>query len=955
MSVRIISPLGLFAAIAALAAACAAEATPTSTTLSPTPTAVPPTATAVLPTATAVLPTATAVLPTATAVPATPPPTQAEEPAGTPPTEVANPPATFTPEDLAPITLPEREVSFRVRVPDNTPPDDPVYLRVLTFGDWSWSKSVRLEPGEGGVLTGVILLEEGALVRYVYDRWDEQEWGEPFKNTREAHGDAVRIENRYLLVTDDLLAVEDTVETWNDLRSRAPTGVLTGLVVDAVTGQPLMDTNVSVAGIHTATDYDGEFTIDGLASAAQRIVTYRTTGDYRPASFNVEVPPSGTAHVAMALSAAQPVNVTFDIDLPQSTPPDATVQLVGSVHQTGAQLGDQNVPHIAADFALPTLRRVASDRAVGTVSLHAGTYLQYYYSIGSSSWGREGTEGGTERYRSLVVDGAKSAYTRRDRVETWRQPGAVRVTLQVTTPANTNPDIPLALWMGPAHWMTRLGPHRWTFFMYDYPGNEFQYRYLLGGDGLGADGTSGLAEGGFRRIVIPESDAVLVQVIDRWEFQPTAVPLGDSGTSKVTFRVSVPSTTPRGSSVRLVGDAPELIRGIPMAPQPGNPWMYEATVQLAAYDDLTYHYDRGAAGTASTRTHTSTVRFTNHVFDDWVVRWSDSLSDSLAPRPDYMNGIYTPDFWSPSFLRASPTTFGSIVEHNGGWVAISSVWSYGQINPLPLVEPRRIHSPSVLTPREDIAAQARIAHDQGLKVFLSPQFNMEMGAGGLDALGGAKSALWWNAWVAEAERLWLWNATVAEEIGAEAMMLPGYVFHVFADPGAYDPPEYMAEFDARMAELVDRVRDVYGGKLMMSGGVQELDFPGDADLLGVTTYDIGRPDLPYDATVDHWREAYDTLFIERVDPIYDRWGKPVFFYTAHAPAFSDNPDPINENAQARQLEGFFQAMATRPWIAGSLSWAYHMIPAPLDGGDGIRGRLAEAVFAKYYGQYLGLD
>ena len=123
--------------------------------------------------------------------------------------------------------------------------------------------------------------------------------------------------------------------------------------------------------------------------------------------------------------------------------------------------------------------------------------------------------------------------------------------------------------------------------------------------------------------------------------------------------------------------------------------------------------------------------------------------------------------------------------------------------------------------------------------------------------------------------------------------------------------------------------------------------------MGVTTYDTGHPDLPYDATVDDWHAAYDALFTERVDPIYQRWGQPVFFYTIHLPPHPDDPDSTGEDLQARRLEGLFQALDSRPWIAGTLSWAYSMIDAPLNSGDGLRARLAEAVLAKYYGSYTG--
>ncbi len=207
--------------------------------------------------------------------------------------------------------------------------------------------------------------------------------------------------------------------------------------------------------------------------------------------------------------------------------------------------------------------------------------------------------------------------------------------------------------------------------------------------------------------------------------------------------------------------------------------------------------------------------------------------------------------------------------------------------------------------------------------------------------------------MAEAKRLWLWNAIVAEEIGAEVLVLPGYFFHVFAPPFFYETEEYAAEFDEKVADLISKVREVYSGKLIVSGGVREFDFPSLADLVGVTTYDTGHPDLPHDSTMDEWHSAYDVLFADKVDPIYQRWGKPVFLYTIHFPLLRDDPDPMGQSSQARQLEGLFQALESRPWVAGTLSWSYFMIDAPLNPDDGVRARLAEAVLAKYYGIFTG--
>ena len=51
------------------------------------------------------------------------------------------------------------------------------------------------------------------------------------------------------------------------------------------------------------------------------------------------------------------------------------------------------------------------------------------------------------------------------------------------------------------------------------------------------------------------------------------------------------------------------------------------------------------------------------------------------------------------------------------------------------------------------------------------------------------------------------------------------------------------------------------------------------------------------------------------------------------------------------LEGIFRAIEKRPHIVGSFSWAYSMIVAPLEEGDGVRGKITEAVLAKWHARF----
>ena len=560
---------------------------------------------------------------------------------------------------LSPRTLPTRDVTFRVRVPANTPPEDQVYVLLMPFANWSWTQHVPLSLDGDGRYSGIVSVEEGALVRYVYDRWDESEWGEASKESREAHRERVRIENRYLLVTPDVNQVEDVIETWNDLRSPADggTGSVAGTVVDSVTGMPLMDINVSIGGVHSATDWRGEVRFERMAAGSQSVGLYQTTGDYRPASTTIGVERDETATFEVRMDPAEPVSVTFDLDLPPDTPQDAVVRLVGSVRQAGTRPYWENGSPLAADLQLPTLERVGPLRARATLMLHEGTYLQYFYSIGGSSWGREHfSEGGSDVFRSMVVSPEEpdGSQLRRDRVESWRPPGSVGVTLYVTTPPDTPLDVPVAFEMGPTNPMDRVDDHRWVFRLFDYPGNTFQLRYLLGGYGFVAEGTPGLPDGGFRTVVIPDSDAVVEHRIERWAFRRAAVPPEDGELAEVRFRVTVPfASTPRGESIRLVGSSPLPAGGVAMTPQAANPWMYEATVLLPDAENLVYTYERGLTSIESSRQYDLDVRFREQTVNDWVSAWSVEPPVTSDARAGFVNGMYTPDFWSPEFLKLS--------------------------------------------------------------------------------------------------------------------------------------------------------------------------------------------------------------------------------------------------------------------------------------------------------------
>jgi hypothetical protein len=435
--------------------------------------------------------------------------------------------------------------------------------------------------------------------------------------------------------------------------------------------------------------------------------------------------------------------------------------------------------------------------------------------------------------------------------------------------------------------MTQVGENEWVTYLEGRPGETRKGDINLG------SAQHGDAVGDSLEFTFGETDSEHIATIDRWEGSIQAIPAGD-GPVQAKFNVSVPSTTSATDSLTLVVDG----RRVPMAPQVINPWMYEANVQLPASGLYAYHVERDSNSRGPARTLDANLAEQN--VNGWVVAWSDESQEPLDP--DFIAGYYTLDFWSPSMLGPTPATYRRISEHNGSLVAVSSVWSYGRTQPLPNVEPRPVESACVCLPYLEVAPQADFAKQSGLDVFFAPQFNMEMSRGGMDGLCcESQTDEWWDAWRDSAERFWLWNAKVASETGAEMLLLPGFVFHVFPQSGLFESDDSYRAFDRSMIDLVDRVREIYDGKVLISGGLLDTELPGHADLIGVTTFDTGRPNLPPTATVDEWKAGYEKHLQNVADPIWERWGKPVFFYTINPSSSFTDAGGTFENAQAAEL------------------------------------------------------
>jgi len=747
-----------------------------------------------------------------------------------------------------------RIVTFRVYVPENTPTNETIYLLTMPWRTFTVTQHVPLQRVSAGVMEGTAMLEEGAVVRYTYDRWEQTLTGSDWAATRECAGESLPIDCRLLVVSARNSTVEDTVAAWADISGSPGRGVLRGTVTDALSGKPLPDTDVTAGGIHIATRYDGTFEFPELAAGSQRVTVYRALGEYHLAEAVATVRDGQTTDLRLAMTPAQPVDVSFNVVLPTDTPPDAQIRLIGSAYQMGSRISGSslNSPQMPA-MNFPVMARAGS-QATLTLHLYDGMYAQYWYTVSDPWYGCEKGESTECVFRSLIV--STSSALQQDEVSAWRNSWMTRLSIYVTVPGSTPSAIPVAFKTGPAYWMTPVGQNRWVFHCYGYPGQTVGYRFMLGSwsfEGEEAGGTARWAQFG-------DQDREVQDVVTAWQ----GIPAGQAAVNS---------------------SAPAALPG--------------------------FHF--------------------------------------TLPSEEFLRGFCLFDYWGGDpFSVLLDTTFDRIRSHGGTWVEVSSIWSYGTVTPLPTLESRPLLSSSVLTPRQDLVDEIRLAHDHNLEVLIAPQCNMEM-TQGRDALAEEHAWGWWQAWLEEAEAFWMWNAQVAEEAGAEALLLPGYVFHAFPGKSTFMSLKDARAFDAAVQSIIAKVREVYHGKLVLGITPTGFVFPSLGDWIGRNNEE--NPDLSPSASADDWAKAYDALFMRTLDTYY--WAnqkKPVLLYHVGICPKATPADPTGERVQARQFQGFISALSTRPWVIGMFQFAYSLMDEPLLPGCSVRGRLAEEVIAQFYGQ-----
>jgi hypothetical protein len=164
----------------------------------------------------------------------------------------------------------------------------------------------------------------------------------------------------------------------------------------------------------------------------------------------------------------------------------------------------------------------------------------------------------------------------------------------------------------------------------------------------------------------------------------------------------------------------------------------------------------------------------------------------------------------------------------------------------------------------------------------------------------------------------------------------------------------MSAYTDEWRRSIAEARARFGGRMTFAAnwvqGAEAIQFWGDLDLIGIDSYmplSTSDPDPSVDALVRAW---YERGYVDRVEDLHLRWGKPVIFTeagfesrvgTAITP-WGGATGPISQEAQARAFQATYCVWSQLPWFKGIYWWDWRA--AGYDAYDGMhapRGKLAE--------------
>jgi hypothetical protein len=392
------------------------------------------------------------------------------------------PPASYTvPEEQHPETAPGVvDITFQVKIPSNTPAENPILLSVLdeVTGLALNAKRHKMELIDESHYRVSLSLPVGTTLKYRYSRQ-----GDILFEEHNSDGRAVRYRLYHVEAAGE---VQDVITRWNDTPLDSPTGRISGSLSDAQSETPVAGILVSAGGDQVVTNSDGHFLLEGLPPGTHNLVAYAMDGSYTTFQQGALVAEGSNTPASIQLFPTKFVDVTFVLHVPEDTPPAVPLLLAGNLLQLGNTFADLSGGMNTLAARMPSLSPLPDGSYGLIISLPVGADVRYKYTLGDGFWNTERALDGAFVVRQLIVP--DRSVTLEESVETWHAGGAAGITFDIIVPENTPADEGVYIQFHPYGWteplrMWHLGEQRWAYILYSPLDliDQLGYRYCRAG------------------------------------------------------------------------------------------------------------------------------------------------------------------------------------------------------------------------------------------------------------------------------------------------------------------------------------------------------------------------------------------------------------------------------------------------------------------------------------------
>ena len=372
-------------------------------------------------------------------------------------------------------SLPEAEVVFQVSLPSPIPGSSGVVLEILdeVTGLAFNPTRYQMQPVTTTTFFERVNLPLNSVIKYRFLRQDNISIPE---YTTDNHPVRYRM---YRIMGPAV--IQDLVAAWMDQPFSGQTGRLQGRIVDG-NGDSVSGMLVSICGLTTSTKDDGTYQFENIIPGTHNLLALSPTGVYATFQQGAVIAANATTPADFSVSSSPYVNITFVVTLPIMDYSKSPVRLIGSLAQLGNSFQDLDGGFSILTANTPIMGKLSDQQYAVTISLPAGTYIEYKYSLGDGFWNAEHDSAGSFYLHKLLVPRKDAIIT--DKVDNWGKGTNSPITFTVQVPASIIATDYISIQFNPFTWtapipMWNMGNNIWSYVLYsplDIVG-QMSYRY----------------------------------------------------------------------------------------------------------------------------------------------------------------------------------------------------------------------------------------------------------------------------------------------------------------------------------------------------------------------------------------------------------------------------------------------------------------------------------------------